>query len=455
MQLTLALVAAALSLFGGALAAPALEPRATTKYVFAHHIVGNTAPYTQSTWAADIALAQANGIDGFALNVGSDSWEIAQVASAYAAAAAAGTGFKLFLSLDMSANPCAALSDGAPLRAWVNSYYNHPNQFIYNSKVYLSTFAGETCTFGQGSVVAGWKNAVISQLTGSQSVYFVPFFSVDPATFSSYSGVINGAMNWNAGWPISLNAGNYASLAGTVSNIDGSTTDSQYLSGLSSIGGSYLATVSPWFYTHYSPSTYNKNWIYYADNWMYAARWEKLVAERNSIDVVEVVSWNDYGESHYIGPVEGALPLNAGDWVNNFPHTAWLSLTNYYAQAFKSGSYATPTQDKIILWVRPHPAGATATSDSVGKPTNYQMDSDTVWVVVLATSSATVTLTTGTTQTTTVPAGLTKLSIPITAGNGVKATMSRGTTTAVTVQPSFTFNGSPTLYNYNVLVASN
>lgn len=126
-------------------------------------------------------------------------------------------------------------------------------------QVYLSTFAGETCTFGQGSVVAGWKNAVISQLTGSQSVYFVPFFSVDPATFSSYSGVINGAMNWNAGWPISLNAGNYASLAGTVSNIDGSTTDSQYLSGLSSIGGSYLATVSPWFYTHYSPSTYNKN----------------------------------------------------------------------------------------------------------------------------------------------------------------------------------------------------
>ena len=82
MQVALALFAAASSLLGAALAAPTLEPRATTKYVFAHHIVGNTAPYTQATWAADIALAQANGIDGFALNVGSDSWEITQVASA-------------------------------------------------------------------------------------------------------------------------------------------------------------------------------------------------------------------------------------------------------------------------------------------------------------------------------------------------------------------------------------
>ena len=85
----------------------------------------------------------------------------------------------------------------------------------------------------------------------------------------------------------------------------------------------------------------------------------------------------------------------------------------------------------------------------------HPQDSDTVWVVVLATSSATVTLTTGTTQTTSVSAGLTKLSIPITAGNGIKATLSRGSTTIATVQPSFTFNASPTLYNYNVLVASN
>lgn len=125
--------------------------------------------------------------------------------------------------------------------------------------MYFSTFSGESCTFGQSSVVAGWTNEFKSQLTGAQSVYFVPFFSVDPATFSTYSGLIDGALNWNAGWPISLNAGNFNSLDGTASNIDGTTTDQQYLSGLSNIGGSYLPTVSPWFFTHYGPNSFNKN----------------------------------------------------------------------------------------------------------------------------------------------------------------------------------------------------
>lgn len=56
---------------------------------------------TQSSWATDIALAKAAGIDGFALNMGSDYWQPARVADAYAAAAAAG-GFTVFLSLDMT-----------------------------------------------------------------------------------------------------------------------------------------------------------------------------------------------------------------------------------------------------------------------------------------------------------------------------------------------------------------
>lgn len=52
------------------------------KYVVAHHMVGNTYPYTIDDWADDIALAHASGIDGFALNCGSDEWEPARVADA-------------------------------------------------------------------------------------------------------------------------------------------------------------------------------------------------------------------------------------------------------------------------------------------------------------------------------------------------------------------------------------
>lgn len=69
----------------GALAAVNAAPmkRDTgTKAVFAHHMVGFTAPYTSADWMEDITLAHAAGIDGFALNIGSDSWQVTQVANA-------------------------------------------------------------------------------------------------------------------------------------------------------------------------------------------------------------------------------------------------------------------------------------------------------------------------------------------------------------------------------------
>ena len=175
-----------------------------------------------------------------------------------------------------SANPCDTAADALPLRNWVTTFYNHPAQFIYNGKasrqirhgsypltlsfqVYFSTFIGSDCTFGHADALTGWTDEFKSQLTGAQSVYFVPFFSVDPSTFSTYSSLIDGALNWNAGWPIDITASNYQSEQGTLSNLDGTTTDQQYLSGLSSFGGSYLPTVSPWFFTHYGPHSFQKN----------------------------------------------------------------------------------------------------------------------------------------------------------------------------------------------------
>ena len=39
-------------------------------------------------------------------------------------------------------------------------------------------------------------------------------------------------------------------------------TDNQYISGLSQVQNSaktYMAAVSPWFFTHFGPDTFNKN----------------------------------------------------------------------------------------------------------------------------------------------------------------------------------------------------
>lgn len=65
-----------------AMSPTSLARRDSTKYVVAHFMVGNSNPYTQQNWLSDVVLAHENGIDGFALNVGSDSWQPQQVANA-------------------------------------------------------------------------------------------------------------------------------------------------------------------------------------------------------------------------------------------------------------------------------------------------------------------------------------------------------------------------------------
>lgn len=87
--------------------------------------------------------------------------------------------------------------------------------------------------------------------------------------------------------------------------------------------------------------------------------------------MVEVITWNDFGESHYLGPIKGSQP-NSQAWVNGFDHTAWLDLTSYFATAYKTGSYPTVSQDKVYLWARPHPKDANA-PDPVGKPANFDI----------------------------------------------------------------------------------
>lgn len=45
-------------------------------------------------------------------------------------------------------------------------------------------------------------------------------------------------------------------------NVGVFSTDSQYINGLDAVSGNdktYIAAVTPWFFTHYSPQTYNKN----------------------------------------------------------------------------------------------------------------------------------------------------------------------------------------------------
>ncbi|KAJ7148702.1 glycoside hydrolase family 71 protein [Mycena crocata] len=411
------------------------------KFVVAHFIVGNTYPYTLSDWSQDIALASLKGFDAFALDVGRDPWQPSRVADAYTAAKSQGSNFKLFFSFDMGSFPCAS-NDGDSkitmdtLRKYIKTYQNHPNQFMYNGRPLVSTFAGEFCKFGTGSYNEGW-NMVLK--AGQPPIHFMPSFFVDPATFPSLT-VMDGAFNWNSGWPM----GNY--------DIN-FNSDSLYLSKLG--GRSYMAGVSPWFFTHYGADTYDKNWIYRADNWLLAQRWELLIQNRNSIDLVQVITWNDYGESHYVGPIHGAQP-NSQAWVNGFEHTGWLDLMAYYMGAFKTGKYPPISRDRIFLWSRLYPARADVASDRVGKPRNWEWTQDYLWAIVLLTSPAQFTFSCGSSKrTAALYGGISKLQLPLSSACSVAASIARDNRTVLDFTPAgFKFRADPPSYNFNAFVAS-
>ncbi|KAF5342756.1 hypothetical protein D9757_014508 [Collybiopsis confluens] len=531
----------------------ATSPTSSPRYVVAHHIVGNTFPYTSQDWLNDIKLANASGIDGFALNIGRDSWQPDRVADAYAAAQNSLFDFKMFLSLDMSSLPCASSSDGASLRALVTTYLSHPNQLRYSrgSSTQLplvSTFAGESCKFGQSSVADGWRSQFAQHPDLQGKMTFVPSFFVAPDQMSQFSGIVNGVFNWNGGWPVELttaSAGSSsAALSSSLKNLLGFNSTSNPLAKFTNLlGGSpsiqvansagksleqalskfiaspdsdrqflqsvststakttstasdnvYIAAVTPWFYTHFGKDSFNKNFLYVADQHLFSKRWESLIVAQaprgndtdptnasaspepsiaNQVDIVEIISWNDYGESHYVGPIKGAQPPGSEAWTDGLNHTAWLSLTSYYAQAFKTGSYPVLSLDeeRMVMWSRTHPASAIATSDSVGTVPGSELVLDAVWATVLLSEPANVTLqvvpssnSSSTaplaSQTFLVPAGLNKLTIPIfvpDSGTGVsmRGIVERGEENILELDAGaqgFEFIKTPQQFNFNAWV---
>lgn len=50
-----------------------------------------------------------------------------------------------------------------------------------------------------------------------------------------------------------------------------------------------------------------------------------MISNRSQFDIAEILTWNDYGESHYIGPIKGDQP-NSQAWTNGMNHTGWCLL---------------------------------------------------------------------------------------------------------------------------------
>ncbi|KAK5082398.1 hypothetical protein LTR05_007545 [Lithohypha guttulata] len=361
--------------------------------------------------------AKAVGVDAFALNIGTDSFTDTQLDYAYTSAQ--NNGMKVFLSFDFN---WWGIGSATAVGRKIAQYANHPAQLKVDNKVFVSTFVGDGVNVDTLRSEAG------------QPIYLAPNFR---PSFGTSLANVESAFNW-MGWP--HNGNNRAPDSNTVSVAQG---DQQYISALN--GKDYMAPVSPWFFTHFGREvSYAKNWLFPGDL-LWFDRWQQLLTLQPRF--VEIVSWNDYGESHYVGPLSSSHSDDgASKWVNDMPHDGWLDMARPYIAAYKAGATSVAnyiTQDQLFYWYRPQPMTANCDSTDtcwqgpeggdyyIGRPNGYQTVTDSVFVVALLRSAGTVQVTSGNNvRSFSASPGATSFTVPMGVGQQ-KFSLTQGGTTVL------------------------
>jgi hypothetical protein len=279
-------------------------------------------------------------------------------------------------------------------------------------------------------------------------MYFVPdWSSLGTAGVQALLGEIDGAFNWNS-WPLG----------------DANVTANDDDAWLTMLGSkSYMMGASPWFYTNLPQ--WDKNWLWKSDS-LWIDRWNQIL--ELSPTFVEIQTWNDYGESHYIGPIHSSgIPTGANRYIDNMPHDSWRDILPAYISAFKAGSKTlpAPSTESLTFWYRLSPA-AVGNNDGTLANAPYQPQvapeavvSDSIFVVAAVASPAQVTVQIGSNAPTTLQApeaGVNLLSVPFNGQTGnVTFAIVRDGATVVQAEGAAISDSAPDgLTNFNAWTGS-
>jgi hypothetical protein len=168
----------------------------------------------------------------------------------------------------------------------------------------------------------------------------------------------------------------------------------------------YMMPVSPFFYTNLPGQ--NKNWLWTGDH-LWNDRWNQVWFEKP--EFVEIITWNDYGESSYVGPLDsrqvdffgptlGNAPLN---YTTDMPHEKLLMFLPYLIQTYKN-DIASVSQEGIQTWYRINPNGACGDGGTTGNTASHgqtiykpseMLEDKIFYSALLGSKDATVTITIG------------------------------------------------------------
>ncbi|CAG7936279.1 unnamed protein product [Penicillium salamii] len=302
--------------------------QANAKAVFAHFMVTNSENFTLSDWELDMNLAKDAHIDAFALNMAwKDGTNEASVEMAFTAANA--VGFKLFFSFDYAGN---GPWDQDVVIDFIQKYGPNGAYFQHNGKPFVSTFEGP-------DNADDWVT-----IKATTNCFFMPDWSsvgAKPAVALG-NGVADGLFSWSA-WP----------WGNQTMDTYGDASYQQYLD-----GKPYMMAISPWFYTNLPG--YNKNWLWKGDS-LWFDRWQQVFSVKP--EFIEIISRNDYGECHHIGPIYGksmaAFEIGESNYnyAMDYPHDGWREMLPFLIDLYKTGK-SSMADDKVVFWYRPNPVSA-------------------------------------------------------------------------------------------------
>ncbi|EIT73370.1 glucan endo-1,3-alpha-glucosidase agn1 precursor, putative [Aspergillus oryzae 100-8] len=368
------------------------QPQASDRMVFAHFMIGIVSNRKSAAdFDSDMKRAKELGIDAFALNIGVDRVDpFTDTQLEFAYQSAANNDMKVFISFDF--NWWKEDSEASQVGQKIAKFGGKPAQLMMDGKIFVSSFAGDRVDV----------NAIRS--AAGRPIYWAPnYHRPESADISK----VDALLNWMA-WPNDGN--NKAPKPGRLVTVqDG---DKKYMNALG--GKPYIAPVSPWFSTHFGPEVpYSKNWVFPSDNLWYE-RWVEMLNLKPRF--IEIVTWNDYGESHYIAPLASPhTDDGCSKYVNDMPHNGWMELARPFIAAYKAGASSVNEyikEEQLIYWYRPSPRGANCDATDtcmvpadnssgnyfMGRPNGWESMDDVVFVVSMLKSPANIQISSGNSQ---------------------------------------------------------
>ncbi|KAH7105054.1 glycosyl hydrolase family 71-domain-containing protein [Auriculariales sp. MPI-PUGE-AT-0066] len=283
---------------------------AAAQSVIAHYMAQQLYSYEDQHITADIQQAQALGIEAFVLNIAKMDYEVEKIQNVVYPAAER-LGFKLLYSIDTGYDWTTG-----DIVTLVSATAKSNATYLWDGKPLLSSFSPSRDGYGDSF----WADVKSGLKSGGVDVVLAPaLIHVGAEQLKSEWQSPDGFMNWWA-WP-----------SDTADNLT-TTQDLDYQAVVAERTGPYMMGVSPWQFKNLA----GQAWIQNSD-YLYKYRWEQAINEVKP-DIVELITWNDYGESHYmidINPIVGLDP-DSTKYINGVDHTAWQVMTKYYISWFKA-----------------------------------------------------------------------------------------------------------------------